>query len=200
MRRGYKRIIWLDLETSGLDFEASQVVEFGMQVTDLDLKELGAPIEKILPPTIWQWEAITSNGEIFEMFSKNGLHDQIASGYSAPSDEQRKESTDDFDDFLVDYLGAFGEPGDFILAGSGVSHFDRRFLEREFPEFNSWLFYASLDIGVLRRSLRIFGGERFLPDVPESSNSELKAHRALDDALAHLKEAQAFRRLLRDRG
>jgi oligoribonuclease len=74
----------------------------------------------------------------------------------------------------------------FVMAGSGVGHFDRRFIRQYMPEFDKLFEYWVIDVGVLRRCQQMWVGES-LTDPPE------KAHRALEDARQHLAEARVFR-------
>ena len=66
----------------------------------------------------------------------------------------------------------------FMLAGSGVGHFDRRFLAAHTPTIERAFWYPVLDVGVMRRMLQYAGREDLVPPLPESG----KAHRALADA------------------
>lgn len=50
----------------------------------------------------------------------------------------------------ADIIGLFqslGNKHDFILCGSGVSHFDRRFLAEHMPRLTKWFRYYSIDVG-----------------------------------------------------
>jgi oligoribonuclease len=121
------------------------------------------------------------NPFVREMHMSNGLLDDI---------EKYGEPITDVEEYLTLALSHEGEPGDFILAGSGVSHFDRRFIEAQMPQLAKWLRYYNIDVGVLRRTLELCGRDDLL--LPKQD----KTHRALDDALLHLEELRFVRAAL----
>ena len=85
------------------------------------------------------------------------------------------------------FLEANNAPsGRTVLAGSGVSHFDCRFIRHYLPELEAFLRYWMIDIGVVRRMYELWVGE-----LPTAVNEE-KTHRALDDVYCHLEEARTF--------
>jgi oligoribonuclease (3'-5' exoribonuclease) len=93
----------------------------------------------------------------------------------------------------ADIIGLFqslGDKHDFILCGSGVSHFDRRFLAEHMPRLTKWFRYYSIDVGVLRRSLELIGRTDALLSKQD------KAHRALADARYHLEEMRHIKSVL----
>src|SRR5690349_7060804 len=77
------------------------------------------------------------------------------------------------------------------LAGSGVAAFDRPMINRFFPRDAKRLHYAPIDVGVLRRTWKMWTGADITGD------NEAKAHRAMADVEGHLREARAFREAFR---
>lgn len=78
------------------------------------------------------------------------------------------------------------------FAGSGIGHFDKRYLERyPYAEFNEKLGYPLIDVGVIRRTLHIAGMSHLIPGLDETKN-----HRALDDARLHAQEYAHYVRQL----
>ena len=78
------------------------------------------------------------------------------------------------------------------LAGSGVSHFDRRFIRRYWPSLDRKLAYAMFDVGVVRRFLREWGLGLLPPEYAETRAPTI-GHRALSDAEDHRQEAIKLR-------
>ena len=74
------------------------------------------------------------------------------------------------------------------LAGSGVQHFDRDFIVRDWPLFNQRLTYWSLDIGVVRRFSELAG-------VLYAYEGD-RRHRALPDAYSALEQARHYVQVL----
>lgn len=166
-------LLVLDLETTGTDEHKDPILEIGMLVVDLSLDVLDAWSIPIMPP---RWP--TMNDFVFDMHTKNGLiTDCNETGVTLRSAQQTAQTI----------LGRWGKKHDFMLAGSGVSHFDRRFLKAQMPELEKWFQYPNLDIGVVRRFATLLCGV----DVPNLSDD--KPHRALDDARIHLQEMRNWR-------
>jgi oligoribonuclease (3'-5' exoribonuclease) len=67
-----------------------------------------------------------------------------------------------------------------------VGHFDRKFIKRDLPFFDSTLTHYPLDIGSTRRQLEI--AERPLADA----KLFFKSHRAVEDAAVHAQEMRDF--------
>lgn len=165
--------VWCDLETTGTDEENDPIIELAMVITDTDLNEL----------THRSW-VLNDNGRLAsakaivrEMHEKNGLALEVGKGLSSVVVEAE----------AVALLSEYGKPHGFILCGSGVSHFDRRFLEQQMPKLNKWFRYYQIDVGILRRTLCLIGREDLL--MPAKG----KAHRALADAQLHLAELRFIR-------
>ena len=182
-------ILWFDLETTGTGAH-DQVIEFGAVVTDRALKVLG-DYDKVYPVTN-DFPLLSVSPHVLQMHVANNLWDACHKAHyeEAGVPFAHKESQED----ILRWLGDNGwmPHGRIVSAGSGVSHFDRRFLMQYAPALNKRLTYWNLDIGVMRRLLRlmnIIGDEEWL--VEGEGN-----HRALDDAYRALEETRAYRDLL----
>jgi oligoribonuclease (3'-5' exoribonuclease) len=79
----------------------------------------------------------------------------------------------------------FSKKSHIKLAGSGVPHFDRKFIKRDLPFFDSTLTHYALDIGSTRRQLELAG-------ITISTNFGFKSHRAVEDAAMHAQEMRDF--------
>lgn len=191
-------LLWCDFETTGLDPRADYVLEVGFVYTDLDLNplwEFGDLVKGVWPLAERQLNDFTR-----KMHAENGLIAELQSLHA----EMQTSSIDLYDnslDNLQHKVLAMIPDGDTVaLAGSGIAHFDRPFMDAELPELTKRLEYYSIDTGVLRRCLRIFGGDFYdwaLPESYEGSEGGAKAHRALADAQAHLAEARVYAHHLR---
>lgn len=172
------KYVWLDLETTGTDEHLDPILEVGIVITDDELNELDDRSYIIKPLDGWQSRL---NDYVRDMHTRNGLLADVET-YGEPIAE--------VEEYLELALSHHGKKHDFILAGSGVAHFDRRFLEAQMPEFTKWLKYYCIDVGVMRRVLCLCGREDLLIEKQE------KNHRALDDALYHLEELRHIRAAL----
>jgi oligoribonuclease (3'-5' exoribonuclease) len=87
----------------------------------------------------------------------------------------------------------FSKKSHIKLAGSGVTHFDRKFIKRDLRFFDSTLTHYALDIGSTRRQLEIAEVEI------QQSNFFFKTHRAVEDAAMHAQEMRDFFRWARSK-
>ncbi|HUW00877.1 MAG TPA: exonuclease domain-containing protein [Acidimicrobiales bacterium] len=176
-----KHLLWFDLETTGTDEAEDKILEVGSILTGVDppfetLSEFSGVVH--YPATV----AHLMNDFVLEMHTGNGLLEAV---------ERSPLSLVEVEAMLIESVlvpnGA--KPHRVLLAGSGVSHFDRRFVHRQMPTLEAWLQYPHLDVGVIRRGLWLAGRGDL---VPESGDGDLKNHRGLDDARMHLAEWRAY--------
>ena len=172
------KYVWLDLETTGSNEIEDVILELGVVITDAELTELDRASWVLNDDGCLQ----AAPDVVKEMHAINGLAYELADGMTAAEVETE----------FVALLKRHGKKHDFVLAGSGVSHFDRRFLQAEMPKALKWFRYYSIDVGILRRTLRMIGRE----DLSLPFDQEDKKHRALDDALLHLEELRYVKKAL----
>lgn len=170
-------VAWLDLETTGTDEKREPIIEVGVALCEdgpgmEPVDEFQAVIDP--GPTFWAGFPRNVNGVVLGMHDANGLWDEAREAPYAISD---------VDDELADWLRGYAGTRHVILAGSGVSHFDRRFIAAQMPLTDKRLTFWSLDVGSVRRMLR-----RTAPGLVRPERTEGKAHRALVDALDHRDE------------
>lgn len=173
---GKELYLWLDLETTGSSVEDNEIIEIGCVLTEPDLTEL-----------TW-FTTVVNNGNalnlikdpvVVKMHTDNGLISDLPNGHTQEFAEK----------LLIDWLSLHGKPYEFILCGSGVGHFDRKFIDKYMPDFSKWLKYYVIDVGVIRRAMRLAGREDL---TLKGANN--KTHRALDDARLHLEEFRFWKK------
>lgn len=179
----YDHLLWVDLETTGTDEDLDSIIEIGVILTDMELNELDA-MGVIVDPTDEALLRLGRNPVVSEMHKANGLLRDLETSVAYHRDTA--------DTRVVEFLKFHGvKHHRVMLAGSGVSHFDRRFIKAQLPCTNAYLAYPCMDIGVVRRAWEMFSGAE-LPYAEPNKN-----HRALDDIRFHLEEARAFKALWR---
>lgn len=187
-----KLYAWVDLETTGTNEQIDYILELACIITAEDLEPIHSFHRVIKPATPLWYKRLEENEYVYNMHADSGLLEEIAN----QSDNDENVSIFEFCDFLSSVLTHFDkelEPPEFILAGSGVSHFDKRFLECWMgTRYNSFFKYHVLDIGVVRRFMRDIMG---ITD-PMKIENQNKSHRAMEDIQLHLNEARAWRDLL----
>ncbi len=155
-------LVWLDLETTGLDPQLDLVIEIGIVITTPDLEEVASwsGIMMRLPEN--EKAARRFLGEVYEMHKASGLLEEASRpGLKVVNEE-------DVTDFLDEH-----RKGPSPLCGSSP-HFDRAFLRENYKDLHDWFHYRNFDASSAKHFTQMVR-PNFQP-IESVSN-----HRALDD-------------------
>lgn len=170
------RLVWIDLEMTGLDPAADEIVEIACIVTEADLTEIDAGISLVVKPS--DASLVGMDEVVVDMHTKSGLLEEIPSGI-ALADAERQ---------VLDYVRArVAEPRKAPLAGSSV-YVDRGFLARYMPDLDGHLHYRLIDVSTLKELAR-----RWYPRVYFSMPEKNGNHRALGDIRESIAELRYYR-------
>ena len=171
--------VWVDLETTGLGADAD-LLEIAAVITTPDLVETSGLYQDIayfdrdsnpgIDPVVL---AMHDESGLWKECAEQGLH------------HRTRQVLDGFESWLVTEGVAEG----FVLAGSGVAHFDGPWLDHHSPLVAARRTYYSIDVGGTRRLARGAG-------VSWPGAGGEKSHRATDDILDHLEEARWLQRMI----
>jgi oligoribonuclease (3'-5' exoribonuclease) len=176
--------VFLDLETTGTNEYTDPILEVGIVVADTSDWRTTSTCSWLIRPVDPEHTRLSISDVVWQMHQDNGLWDEcLDSGARLDHVEQ------DVRTWLWERCGD-DEP--ILLAGSGVAHFDRRFLKAQMPALDAMFTYYTLDVGVLRRACE-FAERR---DLQHPTPPGDKTHRALEDAMLHLDEWRHYRRVL----
>jgi oligoribonuclease len=171
------RLVWLDLEMTGLDVERHVIVEIAVLVTDDQLGPVDEGIDLIVhqPPT-----ALAEMDDFVRtMHTKSGLLTEI---------EASSLSLAEAGALALDYVRAHvPTTGTAPLCGNSIG-VDRRFLDRQLPELDRYLHYRSIDVSSLKELCR-----RWYPAVYKGRPGKVETHRALTDVLESIAELRYYR-------
>jgi oligoribonuclease len=178
-------ILWLDLETTG-NGPDDDIIELGAVLTDQDYNILTS-FERVYRTK----RAISVIApRVLKMHYDNGLWLKTIEATSYAVDAESE---------ILAWLGKAGAlkggAASLPLAGSGTSHFDRRYIERDWPSLARRLTYWNLDIGVVRRFMRNWMTEQEfkVAFTLRPGEADPKHHRALSDVMLHIEEARLYR-------
>lgn len=167
----------LDIETTG-NKDESELIEIGLVMVAVpSLNELGR-LTVLVEPSQESFNDMLANPVVSEMHAKTGLTEDLLAGKGVTPESA--------DTFINQWLNQFTDsPRTHIpYGGSGVSHFDRKYIDRDLPRLGKRLTYWSLDVGAARRIFALQGAS--------TMSIEGKTHRALDDALVHTDELRFY--------
>ncbi|MBC7170298.1 oligoribonuclease [Candidatus Bipolaricaulota bacterium] len=169
-----ENIVWIDLETTGLDPETSVILEIAAVITDKHLNVLSQESLVIHHPN----DALVGLDEwVQTQHQASGLLEEV---------RQSKLSLAEAEERVLGLVAARCPPRACPLAGSSVC-FDRRFLMRHMPKLEAHLSYRQIDVSSLKELVR-----RWYPDKAPPNGSEAK-HRALPDILESIEELRRYR-------
>ena len=169
------RLIWVDLEMTGLDADQHTIVEIATIITDAELNVVAEGPELV----IYQPESALARMDEFvtNLHTKNGLLEKIRA--STVSLAEAEAATFEF---VKPYCKERTSP----LCGNSI-HKDRQFLERHMATFAAHLHYRNVDVSTLKELVRGWYGERVPPFVKGEK------HRAKDDILESIAELRYYR-------
>jgi oligoribonuclease len=189
---GIDHLVWLDLETTGSsEDKGDEIIEIGCILTNTHLDEISR-FTSVVQPTALGLGRLMENKVVWDMHEQNGLLNDVL--YAVQTNRPDTSLNHVTNRILGWLAGAGAQRGHTVMAGSGVGHFDSRFVRKYMPQLQpGFLKYWVIDIGVIRRAHEMWVG------TAVSNENDNKTHRALDDARCHLNEARAYRDLWQPR-
>lgn len=173
------KLLWVDLEMTGLDAENDVILEVAAEITDFDFKTLGSyeaivrqPKELVVErmrKNIW-WADYPDNRDEFISKVEKGK----------PSEQIQSEMIE-----LIE-LHFGSEPA--VLAGNSI-HNDRNFIKKYWPELDIKLHYRMLDVSSWKIFMQGKHGVQF---------EKKEVHRAFDDIQASIAELQHYLEWFKD--
>ncbi|MFN3234904.1 MAG: oligoribonuclease [Gammaproteobacteria bacterium] len=175
MSNNQDRLVWIDLEMTGLDADHDRIIEIATIVTDNDLNIIAeGPVmaihqsdERLAGMDEWNTSHHTSSG----------LVDRVK---ASEIDEAQAEAE------TLAFLSQHLEAGVSPMCGNSISQ-DRRFLYRWMPKLQMFFHYRHLDVSTLKELVN-----RWFPDCQFEKDSK---HLALDDIKDSIEELRYYRKL-----
>ncbi|HVC36726.1 MAG TPA: oligoribonuclease [Candidatus Dormibacteraeota bacterium] len=167
------KILWIDLEMTGLDPQVDLILEVAAEVTDFDFKTLASYEATIKQPRAVVVERMQKNSW-WQAFPLN--RDQFVSKL-----EHGKESIQVEKD-LIALVGAQFGSAPAVLGGNSI-HNDRKFIQNYWPELELKLHYRMLDVSAWKILVQSKYGVQF---------EKQDVHRAFDDIQASIAELQYY--------
>jgi len=171
------RIVWIDCEMTGLDYDNDLLVEVACIITDGELNEVGPGFDIVIQAP--QEALDRMDPFVVDMHTASGLLPEIPNGVTLEEAEKQ----------LFEYITEHvPEANKAPLAGSSV-HVDRIFLQRDMAQVDSYLHYRIIDVSSIKELVR-----RWYPKSYYASPTKTGNHRALGDIQDSIRELQYYRK------
>lgn len=168
------KILWVDLEMTGLDPEKDKIVEVAAVLTDWDFNEIAVfesgvgqpekPLRSLFEANTWAMARPAETQELIDL-------------------SLRSPSSSEIEDELVALVKTHFDVDKPVLLGGNSIHMDRRFIIEQWPNLDALLHYRMLDVSAWKV---VFEG-RYKKKFSKPEN-----HRALEDIRGSIMELQYY--------
>jgi len=169
------RLIWIDLEMTGLDTQSDSIIEIATIVTDSNLETVAeGPML-----AIWQPDEVLDAMDEWNtrQHTSSGLAERVRNSKIDAAEAERQ---------TLEFLKPLVAEGVSPMCGNSICQ-DRRFMAREMPALEAWFHYRNLDVS----TLKILAG-MWAPDVL-AGVSKSTEHLALADIRDSIAELRHYR-------
>jgi oligoribonuclease len=175
MAQDNQRLIWIDMEMTGLSPDTDRIIEVALVVTDSDLNTVAeAPVM-----VVHQSNEVLDGMDSWNKgtHAKSGLIDKVK---ASRHDEAAVETA--MIEFLKQHVAARMSP----MCGNSICQ-DRRFLVRTMPKLEDYFHYRNLDVSTLKELAK-----RWKPEIAAGLTKHGK-HEALADIYESIEELKYYR-------
>lgn len=172
------RLVWIDLEMTGLEPDRHVIVEVAAVVTDAELNILDEGLDLVVHATEEQLGEM--DDFVTAMHAKSGLDKEI---------RQSSTTIEEAEDAVLKLLQKHCDPNHPApLAGNSIAT-DRTFIRAYMPRLDAALHYRMIDVSTIKELAR-----RWHPRAYFNQPDKGMAHRALQDIIESIRELDFYRR------
>ena len=174
------RLVWVDLEMTGLDLDRHVIVEVAALVTDADLTIIGEGVDLVVHAT--EGELDQMDDFVTDMHASSGLTEKIRTS---------EVSLAEAEDAVLALIAEHCDPEHPApLAGNSIAT-DRAFIREQMPRLDKALHYRMVDVSSIKELAR-----RWYPKAYYNQPDKGMAHRALADIVESIRELDYYRRAI----
>lgn len=172
------RLVWIDLEMTGLEPQRHVIVEVAAVITDAELNILDEGIDLVVHAT--EEQLAEMDDFVTTMHANSGL------------DKEIRESTltiEEAEEAVLKLVEKHCDPNHPApLAGNSIAT-DRAFIRAYMPRLDTALHYRMIDVSTIKELAR-----RWHPRAYYNQPDKGMAHRALQDIIESIRELDFYRR------
>lgn len=172
------RLVWVDLEMTGLEPERHVIVEVAALITDANLNIIGEGVDLVVHAT--EEELAEMDDFVNSMHANSGLTEQIRRSTVTMAEAE---------DAVLALIAEHCSPEHPApLAGNSIAT-DRMFIRQQMPRLDAALHYRMVDVSSIKELAR-----RWFPKAYFCQPDKGLAHRALADIVESIRELDYYRR------
>lgn len=172
-RQEIDKLVWIDLETTGLSLREDVIIQVAILVTDTNLNivdENGySGFVKITDKEVSLMDDIVLN-----MHTLNGVINSC---------KKSDKSLEQIDIESLEYISQFVEENKAPLCGNNIS-FDRQFIDYHMPLLSKHLHYRNIDVSTVKQLFNMWRDDSYV--------KKESTHEALDDIRKSVEEMRYY--------
>ncbi len=178
--KALSKLIWVDLEMSGLSPEKDVILEVAIIITDKYLNVVAEPESW----AVYQPDSVLDNMDAWNTntHTKTGLIERC---------RQSKENTKAVEKSVIKYLKKQIDKKVSPICGNSICQ-DRRFLAVHMREFEDYFHYRNLDVSSFKIIAQIYAPSLFNKVKNRKIGNEAAVHSAVYDIQASIDEMQIY--------
>ena len=169
------RLVWLDMEMTGLNPLTDRIIELAIVITDKNLNTVAeAPVW-----VIHQTDEVLNGMDAWNQrtHGNSGLIDKVRTSSLTEAEVEQAALA-----FIKQYIGPSKSP----MSGNSIGQ-DRRFMANYMPTLEAYFHYRNLDVSTLKELAR-----RWYPRIYDGYKKETR-HTALADVYESIDELKYYR-------
>jgi oligoribonuclease len=173
-----ERLVWVDLEMTGLDPERHVILEIATIITESDLTLVAEGPDLVVRATE---EELAEMPEIVrEMHGKSGLTERVRAAELTLAEAEKQTLA-----FVRKHCRGKGV---HPLCGNSIGT-DRKFIARHMPKLDAWLSYRCIDVSSVKELAK-----RWYPEAYAGRPEKSKGHRSLADIRESVEELRYWKK------
>lgn len=174
----HDRLVWIDLEMTGLEPKRHVIVEIAAIITDANLNIIGKGLDIVVQAT--EEELAEMDDFVTNMHNSSGLTEEIKAASTTLAEAETA---------VLELIEKHCDPEHPApLAGNSIAT-DRAFIREYMPRLDEALHYRMIDVSTIKELAR-----RWHPRAYFNQPDKGLAHRALADIVESIRELDYYRR------